>query len=172
MNATSTQVAAETGFSGVVRVDRGDETESTAPTGSRTGARDPEHPRHPFWIASGNKGLTALSSCAWSRPARSARDDRRSVLGADLPLIDDAVTIEHLLAHRSGIGDYLDEEGDGEIDDYIFSVPLHALAETEAFLPALDGFPQKFPPGELLLLQRRIRRARARRRARQRPRLP
>jgi CubicO group peptidase (beta-lactamase class C family) len=34
----------------------------------------------------------------------------RDVLGADLPLISYQVTIEHLLAHRSGIGDYLDEE--------------------------------------------------------------
>ena len=34
----------------------------------------------------------------------------RSVLGDDLPLIDGAVTVEHLLAHRSGIGDYLDED--------------------------------------------------------------
>jgi CubicO group peptidase (beta-lactamase class C family) len=36
----------------------------------------------------------------------------RSVLGMDLPLIDDEVTVEHLLAHRSGIGDYFDEEID------------------------------------------------------------
>ena len=43
--------------------------------------------------------------------ARSiSRRTARSVLGADLPLIDDDVTIEHLLAHRSGIGDYLDED--------------------------------------------------------------
>ena len=34
----------------------------------------------------------------------------RSVLGGDLPLIDDDVTVEQLLAHRSGIGDYLDED--------------------------------------------------------------
>ena len=38
----------------------------------------------------------------------------RSLLGPDLPLIDDGVTAEHLLAHRSGIGDYLDED---ELDD-------------------------------------------------------
>lgn len=31
----------------------------------------------------------------------------RSVLGADLLLTGDNVTIEHLLAHRLGIGDYL-----------------------------------------------------------------
>ena len=36
----------------------------------------------------------------------------RSLLGDDLPLIDDEVTVEHLLAHRSGIGDYLDEDDD------------------------------------------------------------
>lgn len=36
----------------------------------------------------------------------------RPFLGDDLPLIDDAVTIEHLLIHASGIGDHLEEEGD------------------------------------------------------------
>ena len=34
----------------------------------------------------------------------------RAVLGADLPLISVQVTIQDLLAHRSGIGDYLDEK--------------------------------------------------------------
>jgi CubicO group peptidase (beta-lactamase class C family) len=29
----------------------------------------------------------------------------RSVLGQDLPLVRDDVTVEHLLSHRSGIGD-------------------------------------------------------------------
>ena len=37
----------------------------------------------------------------------------RSVLGEDLPLIGADVTVEHLLAHRSGIGDYLDESPRG-----------------------------------------------------------
>jgi CubicO group peptidase (beta-lactamase class C family) len=68
-------------------------------------------------------------------------------LGADLPLIDDAVTVEHLLGHTSGIGDYLDEDGDGEITDYP-PVAVHRLAETEQFLPWLDGYPTKFAPGE------------------------
>ena len=72
----------------------------------------------------------------------------RGILNDDLPLIDDAVTIEHLLGHTSGIGDYLDEEGDWEVDDYILTVPVHELATTEAFVRAIDGFPQKFPPGE------------------------
>ena len=58
------------------------------------------------------------------------------------------MTIEQLLGHTSGIGDYLDEEGEWEVDDYILTVPVHELATTEAFVRALDGFPQKFPPGE------------------------
>ena len=99
--------------------------------------------------ASGSKGFTALVIMRLVEAGELALTDLvRPLLGEDLPLIDDAVTIEHLLAHTSGIGDYLDEDGDGDIDDYIFSLPLHVLAETEAFLPALDGFPQKFPPGE------------------------
>ena len=42
----------------------------------------------------------------------------RSLLGKDLPLIADDVTLEHLLTHRSGIGDYLDEDVHAEITDY------------------------------------------------------
>ncbi|MDQ3294473.1 MAG: beta-lactamase family protein, partial [Actinomycetota bacterium] len=72
----------------------------------------------------------------------------RSVLGDALPLIDPAVTVEHLLAHTSGIGDYLDEDELGDINDYVMPVPVHLLAGTAAFLPVLDGFPTKFPPGE------------------------
>ena len=84
----------------------------------------------------------------------------RSVLGADLPLIADEVTVEHLLSHRSGIGDYLDENdeddgddggdgGDGyDVTDHVLSVPVHELATTEGFLGVLDGHPPKFSPGE------------------------
>ena len=70
------------------------------------------------------------------------------MLGADLPLIDDAVTIEHLLSHRSGIGDYLDEEAMGDITDYVMPVPVHELATTEQYLAVLGGHPTVFPPGE------------------------
>jgi CubicO group peptidase (beta-lactamase class C family) len=72
----------------------------------------------------------------------------RSVLGTDLPLIRDGVTIEHLLAHRSGIGDYLDEDAPHEINDYVMPVPVHELASTEQYLTVLGGHPTAFPPGE------------------------
>jgi CubicO group peptidase (beta-lactamase class C family) len=58
------------------------------------------------------------------------------------------VTVEHLLAHRSGIGDYLEEDAGYEVADHVMRVPLHELATTEGFIPALDGYPAKFAPGE------------------------
>ena len=72
----------------------------------------------------------------------------RSVLGDDLSLIDDGVTVEHLLAHRSGIGDYLDEDEVDDTNEYVMTVPVHELATTEQFLEVLDGHPTKFEPGE------------------------
>ena len=58
------------------------------------------------------------------------------------------MTVEHLLAHRSGIGDYLDEDIEHDHSDYLMPVPVRELAETEQFLAVLDGFPTKFPAGE------------------------
>ncbi|HYN49350.1 MAG TPA: serine hydrolase domain-containing protein, partial [Thermoleophilaceae bacterium] len=72
----------------------------------------------------------------------------RSVLGPDLPLIGEDVTIEHLLSHRSGIGDYVDEEADLDFTDYLMPVPVHELASTEQYLAVLAGHPTKFAPGD------------------------
>jgi CubicO group peptidase (beta-lactamase class C family) len=72
----------------------------------------------------------------------------RAVLGEDLQLIGDDVTVEHLLAQRSGIGDYLDEDEGGDVTDYVLPVPVHELATTEQFLAVLDGYPPKFAAGE------------------------
>ena len=64
-----------------------------------------------FGIASGAKGFTALTVVRLIQEgALELTTTARSVLGPDLPLIDDDVTVEHLLSHRSGIGDYLDED--------------------------------------------------------------
>jgi CubicO group peptidase (beta-lactamase class C family) len=98
-------------------------------------------------IASGSKGFTALMVRSLvTDGALSLDSTARSLLGDDLPLIADDVTVEHLLTHTSGIGDYLNEDGD--IDDYALSVPMQELATTEQFLAVLDGFPTAFPAGE------------------------
>jgi len=58
-------------------------------------------------FASGTKGFTRLRSCRSSRGSLHARHRPvRSVLGDVLELIDARVTVGHLLAHTSGIGDY------------------------------------------------------------------
>jgi CubicO group peptidase (beta-lactamase class C family) len=61
-------------------------------------------------------------------------------------LVADDVTIEHLMAHRSGVGDYLDEV-DVKSDSGL-PVSVHELATTERFLPVLDGHETVSPAGE------------------------
>ncbi|WP_410962068.1 serine hydrolase, partial [Salmonella sp. SAL4457] len=60
-----------------------------------------------FGLASGTKGLTALAVVSLIEDGTlELSTTARSLLGDDLPLIRDDVTVEHLLGHRSGIGDY------------------------------------------------------------------
>lgn len=108
-----------------------------------------EHDRHALRNRERIKALTALTVMSLIEEGRlELGTTARSLLGDDLPLIEDAVTIEHLLTHRSGIGDYFDEEIDRPKDAYILPVPVHELATTERYIRVLDGFPTKFPPGE------------------------
>lgn len=109
----------------------------------------PNTPSTRFALASASKGFTAAAVLSLVGDGTLALDTEvRTFLRDDLPLVDDAVTIEHLLGHTSGVGDYIDEENGGEIDDYILPIPVHRLAETEAFVEVVDGFPQAYPPGE------------------------
>jgi CubicO group peptidase (beta-lactamase class C family) len=102
-----------------------------------------------FGLASGTKGLTALSIMSLIEEGRLHLDTTaRSVLGEDLPLIHDDVTVEHLLAHRSGIGDYFDEDVVESMTDYVLPIPVHRLATTPDYLAVLDGHEQRFPPGD------------------------
>src|SRR6266487_1456179 len=136
-------------FSGAVRVDRGDEIALAKAYGfAHRGYEIPNTVDMQFAIASGTKGLTALAVVSLIEDGSLALSTTaRSVLGEDLPLIGDDVTIEHLLSHRSGIGDYLDEDAGHDLTDYLMSVPVHELATTEEYLAVLDGHPAKFAPG-------------------------
>ena len=143
-------IAAATGFSGVVRVDRGGEIELAKAYGlADRGHEIPNTLDTQFAIASGNKGFTAVTVASLiEEGSLDLSTTARSVLGADLPLIGDDVTVEHLLSHRSGIGDYLDEDAGHGIDDYVMPVPVHELATTEDYLAVLDGHPTVFASGE------------------------
>jgi CubicO group peptidase (beta-lactamase class C family) len=133
------RVATETGFSGVIRVDAADGTRLARSYGLAhrghgiTNAIDTR-----FAIASGTKGMTALTVVSLIDDGLlSLATTARSVLADDLPLIGDDVTVEHLLAHRSGIGDYLDEDAGFEASDYLMPIPVHELATTEQYLRVL-----------------------------------
>jgi CubicO group peptidase (beta-lactamase class C family) len=143
-------IAADVGFSGVIRVDLDGSVAVQRAYGlAHRGLGVPNTVDTQFGIASGSKGLTALTVMSLVEHGELALDTTaRSLLGADLPLIDDRVTVVQLLAHRSGIGDYLDEDELDDNNDYVLTVPVHELATTEQFLAVLDGYPMKHEPGE------------------------
>ncbi len=94
------------------------------------------------------KGFTALAVVSLIEQGTiELGTTARSLLGTDLPMIAEDVTIEHLLAHRSGIGDYLDEELHPDVAEYVMPVPVHELASAEDYLAVLDGHPAAFAPG-------------------------
>lgn len=140
---------AETGFAGIVRLDRSGTVELDAAYGLADRAHGiPMTTDTRLGMASGSKTFTALVTMRLiERGLLSLSATAREVLGADLPLIADDVTIEHLLSHRSGIGDYLDEDV-LDSEDYTMPVSVHRLVTTKDFLPILDGYPTKFPAGE------------------------
>ncbi len=140
-------LASSSGFAGVVSVSRGDVVEHERAYGMadrrhRIGVRTDSI----FAIASGTKGFTALTVAALIGDGQlQLHTSARSLLGKDLPLVCADVTVEHLLTHRSGIGDYVDEESAA---DAVLTVPVQQLDTVEAYLPALAGFPTKFRAGE------------------------
>jgi CubicO group peptidase (beta-lactamase class C family) len=137
------------GFSGVVRIDDADGSTWEAAYGDADRAHGIANTTDTiFGLASGGKGFTALTVASLIEDGTLGFDTTaRSLLGDDLPSIADEVTVELLLAHRSGIGDYLDEQ-EWEVTDVVMPVSVHRLVEMEDFVGILDGFPMAFPPDE------------------------
>lgn len=134
-------------FSGALSVRQGDRVVGEWAVGLADRVHSvPNTPATRFGIASGSKTFTAAAVLSLVADGTLTLDTpARAVLGSDLPLIADDVTIDHLLTHRSGIGDYLDEDED---EFAPLALPVQELDSTPAFLPLLDGFPTKFPAGE------------------------
>ncbi len=149
LRAATDAVARDTDFSGVVSVRVRDEIVLEA----AYGFADREHqrlntPSTRFGIASGTKGFTALTVMRLIEEGRlDLSTTARSLLGGDLALVDSGVTVEHLLAHRSGIGDYLDESILDDVEVWSFAVAAETLMTTQDYLPLLEGHPQSFAPG-------------------------
>jgi CubicO group peptidase (beta-lactamase class C family) len=150
MESELDRVAMETAFSGVVRVDRGGDVVVERAYGLADRRWEiPNAVDTRFALASATKGLTALTVVSLIESGSLELATRaRELLRDDLPLIGGDVTVEHLLSHRSGIGDYFDEDVDSDPEAYALSAPASALDTTESYLAVLDGYPAKFAAGE------------------------
>ena len=138
-------LAAEIDFAGVVRVDRPDhETFAKAYGFAHRGYAILNTVDARLAVASMTKGFTALAVVSLMTGSIELGTTARSLLGTDLPMIAGDVTIEDLLAHRSGIGDYLDEELHPDVAEYVMPVPVHELASAEDYLAVLDGHEAAF----------------------------
>jgi CubicO group peptidase (beta-lactamase class C family) len=101
-----------------------------------------------FATASATKAFTALAVCALMEEGRLAPDASLiDLLDVSLPHISRAVTIEHLLTHTSGVGDYYDEDVVADFTDYHLPIPWYRLERPQDYLPLLAELPPKFPPG-------------------------
>lgn len=142
-------LAASIGFSGVVRLDRaGGPTHAFASgfADRRNGVANTLGTR--FATASATKGFTALTIVSMAESGDLELSDTvSSLLGPTLPHVDAAVTVEHLLGHTSGVGDYLDEEALGDIDDHVLGVSAHTLERPSDYLELLNQHRQVSAPG-------------------------
>jgi CubicO group peptidase (beta-lactamase class C family) len=147
---TLDEAVAREAFTGVATIDVGGTRTLERCEGFRHRAlRVPMEADTRIAVASGSKAFTALAVLRLVEEGGLSLDQPvRALLGDDLPLVADDVTVEHLLSHTSGIGDYLDEDAGWEVADYVLTLPVHSLTTSQSFLPMLDGHPQKFKPGE------------------------
>lgn len=150
VNNEVARIVEETAFSGVVRIEDGDRIvlcEGYGLSDRAYGVANTVETQ--FGTASGAKGFTALTVVSLIEEGRlELATTARSILGSDLPLIGGDVTVEDLLSHRSGIGDYIDEDAGFDPTDYLMPVPVHELATTEQYVKALEGHPAKFDAGD------------------------
>lgn len=139
-------VAIENHFTGAVRVETGDECLFEAAFGMADRAHGvPNTPQTQFAMASGSKTFTALAVLSLVAEGTLALDDpARRWLGDDLPQLDGAVTVRQLLSHTSGMGEYLDDDADGDV--YLMPGSMHTYLSPEDFVDLLD-VPMLAPPG-------------------------
>ncbi len=138
-------------FSGVVRVQHRGEVLVEFACGYSDRANERAHDLETrFAVASGTKAFTALTIMSLVESGVITLDTTlRSIVLDDLPHVDEGVTIDHLLTHRSGVGDYLDEAAGHDIDDHVLgSLSAHTLRTAHDYLPLLNAHDQQVPPGE------------------------
>jgi CubicO group peptidase (beta-lactamase class C family) len=139
-DALLAQLAGEDAFSGVALVADGDELRLHAAYGhADRDARRPNLPDTRFDVGSVYKLFTSVAVLRLVQEGRLQLDDALgSYVDGFEPRVAERVTVRHLLAHRSGFGDYLDHP-EFEAEPKRFRAPADflplAVAQGVAFEP-------------------------------------
>lgn len=152
----ATRLEQEEGFSGIVRVTRGEEVLLESCHGLADRAHGiPVLPGTRFATASLSKMFTAVGGLDAAGRGEVGLTDR--VVDVLPPhrrptTLRDDVTVEHLLLHTSGIADYAEEDEDlpGYVEDYgsIWAeLPVYRVRDGLDVLPLFRDLPPVCPPG-------------------------
>lgn len=137
----------ETGFSGVVAVTAGSDGFEASWGFADRAARRPMTTGTALGTASVTKGFTAVAVLALVADGVFDLATRVVEVTDRLPMLDDDVTIAHLLGHTSGAGDYLDEDVLEDIEQPVLGVAPGTLLDAVDYLPLLTPHPHREPPG-------------------------
>jgi CubicO group peptidase (beta-lactamase class C family) len=135
-------------FSGVVSVSKGEDILFERAAGYANIAEAiPMHSGTRFGAASGAKSLTAIAVCRLIEQGKARFDTPiAETARRNLPYGPE-VTLERLLSHTSGIGDYCDEEEGEDYEEVWKERPCYAFRKPADFLPLFVDRPAKFAPG-------------------------
>lgn len=98
-----------------------------------------EAPDQRYAYGSITKTMTAVAILQLEQAGKLKRSDLLRSFLPELPESFDAITIEHLLAHRSGLGDYVSDEG--------FVEKLSTEQSRESMIERISKKPPRFSPG-------------------------
>lgn len=150
--AVDTEIAALSAadnFSGVVRVERGDEVlmESAHGLASRRW-KVPVTARTRFDVASVTKLFTAVAVLQLvDAGALRLNESIHAYVDLTETTISPAVTLRHLLSHTAGIADDADEEAGESYEALWVDRPSYSVTQTADFLPQFVHKPALFQPG-------------------------
>lgn len=135
------------GFSGVVSIDAGVRSIRVARGVADRSTGRANTTDTTFATASAAKTITALVALALVEQGRLSIDTPVANLFVDeLPRLHPEITARHLLAHTSGMTDYLDESQVSDIESFELPVPVDELQSPSDYVRLLDLPPQE-PPG-------------------------
>src|SRR5690606_9194686 len=146
----------DAGFSGVVRVTRGDQVLLESCLGLADRAHGtPVHVGTRFGTASLSKAFTAVAVLdAVGRGEVGLQDRVVDVLPASArpSALSPEVTVHHHLTHTAGLADYAEEDEDlpGFVEDYATiwtELPSYRVRDDLAILPLFADLPPVCPPG-------------------------